>query len=339
MPTFKKPIKKVFKKKTVRKTSAINAIATVSMHHNKLLGALFDSVYYECRNSREFEDSATPGANTPGLMPFIYNTAYISGSHKVLPFHIYDMTSLTQNGTGTAFLGSWLFLDNITNVSSFGTMSPSTSINLIGSSDGGSYQTLYNKTMMEYYNFKIDLFQRDKYATEYTIQLLKINDETLQPSGSGNLHNNFWKMLSRPSYTNTLMPNDPRVKEDYKGRYNILWEKTYKLPERLNDSDSYKSKRVNLFKRVNKVLKYNELPTINVVTADDPNTVQISPSAGNNTNTTRVKDRIYIIIKANNTIDQNRSATGFDGISTAPASVDIPSYNFYWKSKHTIPQS
>ena len=194
---------------------------------------------------------------------------------------------------------------------------------------------------MEYADVRLDLYQRDKYTSEYVIQLIRFNDEILVPdnnfTASLPIFQSFWKNQVRPLYTNTLVPTDHRVNQDLKGKHSVIWEKTYKLKEKLNDADSFTCKRVNIFKKIQKVLRYNENPQSPTMTTDNPETnIYSTSSTGTSTNLTRPKDRIYMIIKAKQTIDAN-TVNGND-LSTF-SYTDIHSYNIFFKSKHVTPQA
>jgi len=351
----KKVVRKVAPKKTFKKkqpvAAATAAMASVSIHHNKLLSTLFDKVHYEVKLAREFEASAIPALGvSAGLIPLQYNTAFTAGNHTALPMHLYDMTQLTSNvpslATGST-LGGQVYIDRISNnlfVSQLGfTNTTQASISRVSAEDGSSMatNTAYNRTMMEYYQLRLDLYQRDLYSTEYNVMILKVNDETLSiESGqyTSPSQQAFWKNLARPYYTNTIVPEDHRIKNDLKGRFTILWEKTYKLKEKLDDADSLTFKRVNIFKRINKVLKYNENMAQPDMSTDNPSTIGTTTATiGATTNQTRIKDRIYVVVRANSTNDQNNTVSGND--TGAVLGINTPSYNLYWRSKHVIPQS
>jgi hypothetical protein len=342
--------KKIMRKSKKQSPNMVNALSTVTLHHNKLLGSLFDTLYFEAKAMREFELSAIPTAgSTIGRVPLQYNTAAAVGNTQ-FPLHIYDITAIaSQDGTSTTTFGNCLYMDNATSVIGF-TGAPFTTymptLSCVGTNDGGSFNSNQNlnRTLMEYADIRLDLFQRDKYSSEYTVELMKINDETITPDnatgtslvGQYNFQA-FWKNQVRPLYTNSLMPTDARTNYDMKGKHTVLWEKTYKLRERLNDADSYIAKRVNIFKKIQKVLRYNENPqNPTAMTGDNPETnIYNTTDTGRSTTQTRPKDRIYLVIKGKQTIDYN--AAGQD--TAAPAVGDIHSYSIYFKSKHVTPQS
>lgn len=358
--TYKKTYKKTMAPSYTKKrftpsnnNKAMTALSTVAIQHNKLLTSLFDRVTYQAISSREWEVSAlASGGINPGYcaLQFLYSAN--SNNPTTLPVHIYDLTGITRNDGSTSNFIPGRALRAIGtsntehNFSQYTEMPQlyQTSINDGGSFDtaAASYSNNINKSMLNYVDIRLDLYERDKYETEYTVSLMKLS-ETVSPdysvdSSKGNtnkIFNSFWYHYSRPLITNTLQPKDVRLTEDLKEESKILWTKKYKLKEKNTLVDSYKAKRVKIFRRINKILKYNETPPLIQTIGDDP-TLQIletnlESSGARTSNQTRNKDRLYLVITANNTIDGNAV---LDGAST---NADVPSYNIFMRTQHSIP--
>lgn len=341
----RKPIakKKMTSKKPINRkvnpiTKMTSALATVSIHQQKLLNTLFDKVCFEVRYIREFETSYYyAGQNNfcPGSVIMNLNTT--NPASQFWPVHVYDLTTIVNDGIG-APMASVIGCNASEQpyvVQTYGTPI------LTGANDGGTFtsQQNLNRALMNYFNVKLQLFQRDKFSTKYTVQLIKILDEQLVPatSASGTLlrHNAFWKQMARQYFTNDFAPSDTRIMNDLKSRFKVIWSKDYNLKEKLNDADGFQSKTVNIFKRVNEIKVFNENPPNIVYGNDNPEDISVPTTSGTSTTKCRLNQRYYLIVRSNATQDVN--TTGLDSI--APSNLDLPSYNFYFKSCYTVPQS
>lgn len=318
-----------------------------------ILASLFDKVHYQAIAAREFELSAVT-SNTPGLVPLLY-ASQPSGSNSlgVLPVHVYDLSCITHNdgllsnmnpGRTLGIIGSNASYHNF----HLGTNTPTLYLNTIN--DGGSFESVsdssnnsFNRTIWQNFDVRLDLYQREKYSTDYTISLMKFDDDVipdfsdqLTTSNINPIFNSFWREFARPTYTNSLVPVSTRLSQDLGDKSTVIWKRTYHLPEKNTLVDSFDFKRVKIFKTLNKLLRYNETPAQGPMANDDPNSfysagIALAPYNSFNTNITRKRDRIFLVIQANSTVD----GYAINDAAVA-ANTDVPSYNFFMRTKHLV---
>lgn len=329
----KKPVKK-FAKKVVRKSAtagiarATTALATVATHHNKLLTSLFDKMYFTYDGLNEEEVNKG------------FHSLKFNSSTNELPCHIFDLTMICNESNNP---GPQLVLKkDASGYPVFQNAGPSQTL-VPSTSDGSGYnpaQSL-NRTLMEYYNCKLELFGRPAHKTKYNIALLQFTDSELSPSVSSSSaaakFNQCWLHWVRPYVTNSIMPRDSRVMSDLKGKFKILWQKDYTINEQKSYNDELPRRVVTIYKKLNKLMKYNPSPVMSTVFQDDNPINQDSgaTTSGGNSVTTDNNRRLWLVITANQTKDEN--ATGYDQSTGVGAAADEPSDNIWYRTKHVVP--
>lgn len=323
----------VNRKKTVRRVSkkpaVTTALATVAVQHNKMLRALFDSNYYEYKRCTEMEVNR-------GYHNIYLDT--VSALSKVLPMHVYDLTSIVTDSLAPSAFWECRF-----NSLDYPFFQPVDSLTFIGANNGSGFNVAQsvNRSIQDYFDLKVELFARSTKRTHWNLMLLKVFDEEMLPKenadSSAGKHNNFWKQLVRPFYTNTFIPSDSRIMADLKGKYKILWQKDYSFKDKDSSFDEVQRKTVKIFKKLNQLNTYNENPEQKNYTDDNPNTVFQATAAGTTGVRTSCNKRIFLVIRASATQDLNVGTNTWDAGATTPDAIDIPSYNVYLRTKHTIP--
>lgn len=319
------------KKRVVRKAPVTTALATIAVQHNKMLKSLFDHNYYEYKRCQEMELGY-------GFNQMLLDTT--SAFNKYVPLHVYDLTSIITDGQTPA-----AYYQMNLNSLDYPFFLPTDTLTQIGVNDGGGLTITqsHNRTIQEYFDVRLELFARNTKKTQWNVMLLKLFDEDLVPleaadSNKGK-HNNFWKQLVRPYYTNTLIPSDTRIMSDLKGKFKIMWQKTYSFKDKDSSFDEVQRKTVKIFKKINQLNKYNEKPEQKNYTDDSPNTQFVATAAGTTSVNCQVPNRWYMVIRANNTTDSNQGTNTWDAGGGVPAFMDIPSYNVFVRTKHMVPNN
>lgn len=322
----KKPARRVLRQAPVTK-----ALSTIAVHHNTMLRSLFDHNYYEYKNCNEMESSR-------GAISVNLDTT--SALNKLMPLHVYDLTSIVTDGQSP--VAQYILNFNSSDYPFFTT---SGSVVQVGANDGGGVPTVqsHNRTIQEYFDVRLELFARETKKTVWNVMLLKLFDEDIAPLAAADStkakHNNFWKQLVRPFYTNTLIPSDSRIMGDMKGKFKVLWQKSYTFKDKDSSFDEVQKKTVKIFKKLNQLNKYNESPEQKNYNDDNPNTQFVATAAGTTAPFCQLPKRIYMVIRANNTTDYNIGTNTWDSGASVPALTDIPSYNIYYRTKHMVPNN
>lgn len=329
----KKPVKKVVKRKSIPKTKSVtNSLAALSMHHHKVLYSLFDHISFGYIACNEQETSR-------GAVQLRLDTT--SAINKQLPLHVYDMTTILTDTTLSQYAGLQMRMSS----ADYPYFDISGTLSNFGVNDGAAVASTqnHNRTIQEYFDIRLELFGRDTKYTKYNVMLLKIFDEDLLPlitvDSSKGKHNNFWKHLARPYYTNSLIPADSRIMNDLKGKYKILWQKDYTMRDKDSSFDEVQRKKVKIFKKLQQLNTYNEGPWQMNYGDDNPQTLFTQTTNGASSAYPSVNKRIFLVIRGSQTQDINVGTNTFDAGSTAPGDGDICSYNIYFKTKHMIPQT
>lgn len=321
--------KRTYKKKTTSKKAprrvdkVQNALIGSQIYSQRLMSTMFDKIYFDWRRVNEFE-------NTTGANVMQYNTGAALGQE--LPLQMYDLTSIVTDGA--AGLPKMTLYTTAAGLPFF--VNDALGMTCTGASDGQSFSTAQsiNKAMCEYQDVRLELFDRPAIKTIWNLSLVTINDESMHPlftaSATARKHNNFWNQFSRPYYTNTLVPVDKRITDDLKGQYRILWSKTYTMRDRNSDRDDPVRKVVKIFRKVNKVYRYNANPEVKTYGNDDPNELFVPTAAGTTFPHAEQRQRVYLMIRSSCTKDVNLEGA---------VAADSTSYNMYFKSKYVIPAS
>lgn len=280
----------------------------------------------------------------------------LTNSNLVCPVHLYDITSLNnivnnqvQNYNPAFQLG---FDSNVgTARVNFSNLPCKFNDGTAGSTwfyenVSGSNSTIdvYPKksSFQDYFHAKLLCYGASTFATEYAIDVIQLKDEYLHPdwlnnaAWSGALPNTaainyakaavgFWDYVAKPYMgTNPLAT----ITGSFSKHMKILKSLRFTLQPRLStetDNPAGHCKQVNLFVKLNRKNKYDwiEGGTDPLLTSG---TTWISQQ-GQDSTTVNPKARIYLMIRATNSV--------LTQLPAAPSYSNSPSYDLVLRTKHT----
>lgn len=304
-----------------------------------------------------------------GALPINYSNSNAAAPIVRYPLYLFDLDSYPNNNQGTIYnppvawrlgapttagsgAGSQLYFSNVETKAQNGTGAVTANQwypENIPSGSGNASTIPNRRILQEYVQMRLMMYGTTKYATRYTVELIKLKDDWLHPDWWANtagatavtdpvaaanatvsLINNrtaFWQMMLAPYISNPLNTQDPYLKKQYTTvRHVCTCTIEPKLTTEPNATVPHMV-RQDAFMRTNKVLKFDWDDTsllTSAATAGEGFQVVL----GDTKDTTRPKTRLYLLIRAQCVVNSSKTDGTIDPITD-------PSFDIFLRKKGT----
>ena len=240
------------------------------------------------------------------------------------PLHIFPLNNIINDGNsqsgGYKLDSNGYDFTSLLNVENYGadgqTHIDHTAANNLGKN------ILYNN----YNEIRLLLWGRAARKSVFRVSIISLRDDELDPNLSPTTTNTdtqekrqifFLYHLLKPMITNPVVNDSSGIKQLH-GAGKVLWSKTYKVRETLSTEDEAQHKFVKIFRKRNKLLRFQESPsTAAQLTADGVGIIGNNETPSNYP--AHSKDNLFLVVTGNSTTED-----------------DALTYDISVKSKYTL---
>lgn len=320
----KTPKAKTINRKTNKNRQLINGIVRNQKLVDKMLFTKMTNTYLGYQSINESFDV---NSNAPGANQLVYD----DNIANVLPCHMYSLTSFPNANVPTAKAR----LDLKSDLASFQAITGNSDYDDKGNTGFLAQPTIndreYRYLINRYNNIKLVLFGRESFKTVYDIKLIKLLDSELDPF-DGNADSivptdsdiiatrqAFYGSLIKTQVTNPISGSRHHLGA-FNGKFKIVWEKKYIVPEKSADYDQMPHRIVKIFRQDDKLCDFqseSKLVGVPFGIGDPQNIPEISETQSGIREVPKQGQRLYLMISA------NASRSNAEGATTA----DWPTYD------------
>lgn len=323
----------------------------------KLLTSAKDRVTLRWSNLTSFD--------LPGAVPLVNRqvtpTAAGSTARRVVPMHVYDVSSFVNNIEGTVTLGGVAQTPYFTDLGDavwaplFGQTAGGTPISTWqledtpGQSGASGANIPLRADIWSYLSVKMNLYGTLQRPTKYDIKLIKLKADRFVPrwdgtgypqenNGNSNSdenkeHDSFWQAMAKPFVFNNL--NDQPA--SHRADYTVLksWNFIINPPENTETLVQPHFKECNLFMRMNRLQRYDWQPTTQQIGADI-NTGKWMAETSKLQPFLKPTERVYMVIRA---LAASATPITVDSDANFSNCFDVnfhPSYDIVIKTQHEL---
>lgn len=317
----KTPKAKTINKKTNQNKRVINVLGRNQRLIDKVLMTKMSNKYFSYASVNESFDSNNnqPGANILTFDDVTSNT---------LPCHIYHLTA-HESANATSVRAR---KDLKTNLHDFVTPNPSTytktattGYQAVPSANDEEHRFMLHR----YSNIKMVLWGRSAFKTVYNVKLIKLLDSDLDPFENATITDTtkqytreaFYSAMMKQHVSNPIATSKHHL-SNFKGKFQIVWEKNYTIREKLSTEDQMKHKIVKIFRQHDKLLDYaseSRLANFPADRLDDPEEeLTVNETVTNLQDVPKQRQRLFLMVTANATRNTSEGAD---------SATDWPSYD------------
>ena len=309
MPLFRKRRKNKNKKQKKQTMSVQRAARSAQRKVNDLMYQMkiqkqlnrmsISHLYFGCKNINEME-------NNNGNI--VLRDSY---THNELPLILLSLRSI-RNGSNSPSAIMKLMANghDFAPFNSVDNMGTSGAISDKNPNSGADYRNLLHR----YTQIKLLLWQSSNKDAKFTISLVRILDQELDPLNSGQTTTDlntqqkrlqFYKYHNlRSATSNPLIKNTENFTRDIKRCFKTIWKREYHIEEQSSTKDEKHYKQVNIFRKFDEVVNYCQSPQVDTYSGfDDPNNIIVNDSPDVPKGVPQQsRDNLFLIITGNCTL-------------------------------------
>lgn len=307
------------KRKTINRKANTNrrAIGMLARNQNLIDKMLMTKLANRYITYSHVAESFDANTSSPGLAKLIYDDV-VTG---ILPCHMYSLTAVPT----TADITPRCRLDLKTNCYDFAAPTVSqyqqtAQTGFASVPDTTDWNARFQ--LHRYNNIKMVLWGREKYKTVYTLRLIQLFDNDLDPFDTdGQTVTNVTKQRTREAFYSALLKSqfsNPIATSkhhlgSFNGKFREVWHKKYVIREKLSTEDQMPHRIVKLFRQHDRLLDYgseSRLTNSPANNLNDPDEIiENSESFSQIQNEPKQNQRLFLMVTANVTKMESEGGT------------------------------